>query len=567
MRILLWHGWLLSGTGSNVLAGRVAEALRAAGHDVLVVCQERHPDRFAFLDGWGVIDDLGRVGPVTASGAAPAAGRAVLLRPWIGSLLPVFVYDEYEGFEQVVPFVDLSDAISTRTCRAGRRHWRRRSRGTESEGVLAAHLVPGGPIARRASEAAGIPFALMVHGSDIEYAVRPQERYRLLGGGALAAALAVFGPTEETLRRAVDLAPETTPRRVVVAPGVDVERFRPGPRAESLAAAADLLDADGGLPGGRPAGAEDTDSAAVRNGGADTAALDALAASYDQTRQDADAAAKLRALESESGPVVGYLGKLIPQKGVHLLLAALASLPEARALLIGFGTSRERFEALTIAMDRGDDAAVAALWPDGEAPAPTAFPRDNWAPRPRDFTGRLDQRRVSGGPAMDVLVVPSILEEAFGMVAAEGAAAGALPLVSRHSGLAEVAAAFEGAAASPGLFLFGQDANAVGAIADGVRRLLDLRPSAAPGSPRPSARVWPPTGRGIARPTATSRSSAHERTRGPLGRRPRPVVARRRRGLCPRQRGRLRRHVDESLWPARRVEGRRRLGHRRRPRQ
>ena len=109
MRILLWHGWLLSGTGSNVATARVAEAMRAAGHDVLILCQERHPDRFGFLDGWGEIDDGGRVGPITPSGAGQAPGRAVVLRPHLGSLLPVFVYDEYEGFERVVPFVDLTD--------------------------------------------------------------------------------------------------------------------------------------------------------------------------------------------------------------------------------------------------------------------------------------------------------------------------------------------------------------------------------------------------------------------------------------------------------------------------
>jgi glycosyltransferase involved in cell wall biosynthesis len=40
-------------------------------------------------------------------------------------------------------------------------------------------------------------------------------------------------------------------------------------------------------------------------------------------------------------------------------------------------------------------------------------------------------------------VVPSIFPEAFGMVAAEAAAGGSLPLVARHSGLAEVAAGLE----------------------------------------------------------------------------------------------------------------------------
>jgi glycosyltransferase involved in cell wall biosynthesis len=43
----------------------------------------------------------------------------------------------------------------------------------------------------------------------------------------------------------------------------------------------------------------------------------------------------------------------------------------------------------------------------------------------------------------DVTVVPSIFPEAFGMVAAEAAAAGSPPLVARHSGLAEVAAGLE----------------------------------------------------------------------------------------------------------------------------
>ncbi len=71
------------------------------------------------------------------------------------------------------------------------------------------------------------------------------------------------------------------------------------------------------------------------------------------------------------------------------------------------------------------------------------------------FTGRLDHRYAPEAlAAMDVMVVPSILPEAFGMVAAEGAAAGALPLVARHSGLGEVGAALETAIERPGLLTF-----------------------------------------------------------------------------------------------------------------
>jgi glycosyltransferase involved in cell wall biosynthesis len=42
-----------------------------------------------------------------------------------------------------------------------------------------------------------------------------------------------------------------------------------------------------------------------------------------------------------------------------------------------------------------------------------------------------------------VSVTPSVFPEAFGMVAAEAAACGSPPLVARHSGLAEIAAAVE----------------------------------------------------------------------------------------------------------------------------
>ena len=60
------------------------------------------------------------------------------------------------------------------------------------------------------------------------------------------------------------------------------------------------------------------------------------------------------------------------------------------------------------------------------------------------FTGPLEHRHlVQLLPLADATVVPSIFPEAFGMVAAEAAAAGSPPLVARHSGLAEIAEGLE----------------------------------------------------------------------------------------------------------------------------
>ncbi len=93
------------------------------------------------------------------------------------------------------------------------------------------------------------------------------------------------------------------------------------------------------------------------------------------------------------------------------------------------------------------------------------------------FTGRLDHRYAPGAlAAMDVLVVPSIMDEAFGMVALEGAASGALPLVARHSGLAEIAEALEAEVGRPGLLSFEPGSGVVAALADGLDRLVELDP-------------------------------------------------------------------------------------------
>jgi glycosyltransferase involved in cell wall biosynthesis len=55
------------------------------------------------------------------------------------------------------------------------------------------------------------------------------------------------------------------------------------------------------------------------------------------------------------------------------------------------------------------------------------------------FTGRLEHGELARLlPAAEEVVVPSMFPEAFGMVAAEGAASGALPISANHSGLAEV---------------------------------------------------------------------------------------------------------------------------------
>jgi glycosyltransferase involved in cell wall biosynthesis len=77
---------------------------------------------------------------------------------------------------------------------------------------------------------------------------------------------------------------------------------------------------------------------------------------------------------------------------------------------------------------------------------------------------------------LDVLLVPSVLAEAFGMVAAEAAACGVLPVVPRHSGISEVGTALEEAIGRPGLLTFDPSDPVTGIVAaiEGLHRLPEV---------------------------------------------------------------------------------------------
>jgi glycosyltransferase involved in cell wall biosynthesis len=244
---------------------------------------------------------------------------------------------------------------------------------------------------------------------------------------------------------------------------------------EALREVAALLDDDPATTAGRPSSLDLEVARALD--ARDDEAIAALFDRYDEDVPEPDAADRLRALADRDVPIVGYLGKLIPQKGVELLLQAQPALQhDTAALVVGFGSDRDRLAALTIALREGDREALRWLRDVGGLPVdPSAYDERTAGRLDVTFTGLLDHRFAPGAlAAMDVQVVPSILQEAFGMVAIEGAAAGALPMVARHSGLAEVAGAFEAEVGRPGFFSFEPGDGSVGRLAAGIDRLLSL---------------------------------------------------------------------------------------------
>lgn len=348
VRILLWHGYLLGGTGSNVYTRALAREWARADHDVVVLCQEPHPERHD-------------------------VGGARVVRPDVSGLLPVFVLDRYEGYD-VRLLQDCTRAELDGWVEANAAAVRAE---LPADVVFCNHVLLGGAV----GVASGARYAVKAHGSELEYSMRGRPELERWGQDVLAGASAVFVGSAH-IREVLEDVCGHVDRVHEVPPGVDVDEWRPRSRDEAL----DGLLAEAARDPRNPDNAN-------------------------ERLPDEHNAERLAQFLAGDEHTVVYFGKLLHNKGVHVLLEALHGV-DARTVVVGFGDYRTELEAL--------------------------------APPRTLFTGPLEHRHLIHLLAFaDVTVVPSIFPEAFGMVAAEAAAAGSPPIVARHSGLAEIAAGLE----------------------------------------------------------------------------------------------------------------------------
>jgi glycosyltransferase involved in cell wall biosynthesis len=349
MRIFVWHGYLLGGTGSNIYARQLSREWSREGHDVTVFSQEPQPERF----------DL---------------GGAAAVRPNVGGLLPVFVLDSYDGYvvkrvqdctrEELDAWVEANAASL-------------RAHGS-ADLVFANHVLLGGPV----GAASGSSYLVKAHGSELEYSMRGNAGLSAWGGAVLDRAEATIVGSAH-IRNVVREVCGTVDRVHEIPPGVDVNLWQPAAKETALHQLVAEARRDPVNPG-----------------------------NANERLPDECNAERLEAFLAGDRQTVVYFGKLIENKGVQVLFEALRGL-DVRAVIVGFGDYRAELEQQAAGLD--------AL-----------------------FTGPLEHRHLVHLLALaDVAVVPSIFPEAFGMVAAEAAAAGCPPIVANHSGLAEIAQGLE----------------------------------------------------------------------------------------------------------------------------
>src|SRR4051794_14533012 len=462
LRILIFHGYLLRGTGSNVYNAALVEALAKLGHEVHLLCQDRQAGELPFVDA---VERWEQGELVVETIREPV--RVTAYTPDIGRILPVYVADEYEGFD-AKPYPDLSEEQVEHYIETNAAAVRDVAERARIELGLANHLVMGPVILARGLDA---PYAVKVHGSALTYTVAPhRDRFLRYATEGLAPCCAVLVGSRHTAEGLWEVMADEAVRAKtrLGPPGVDADAFVPrDDAAERLTALADRLE------GGKAAG-----------WGGEAGAADAL-----------------RALDPARDRIVSFVGKLIVSKGVDLLVAAwplvAQAVPDARLVMVGFGTYREGVERLANALRDGDLDAAREIARrgrelEGGPPGELRFLRsfldrlpDGYADAARHglarihFTGRLEHSDLPDLlPACEAQVVPSTWPEAFGMVAAEAASCGALPVSAAHSGLAEVSKILAGALPEElrPLLSFELADDAVEQIAERLIRWLRLDP-------------------------------------------------------------------------------------------
>jgi glycosyltransferase involved in cell wall biosynthesis len=512
--ICLLHGWLLEGSGSNLWTRSIITALAKSGDTVHLVCQENHPDRYEAIAEAYRHTLAGEV-ETRLQRDTPYPGKCILHQPEIGDTLPVFVKDKYEEFDHVVPMIELPDDEIELYIARNVEVVRRVVREHDISAIHANHAVLMPVVAQRVSRETGVPYAVMPHGSDIEYAVKKDERFRRYASSALSDARRIFVIGDEMRERVSKVfadIPAVESKFTELHLGVDSSRFEPVTVNERPANITRLSEALVGVPRGKTP----EQSLALHrslSGALDKSELKSLIddnARYDGKSPDADVEEKLRTIDWTHDPVLLFTGRIISPKGIHGVIAALPLIleqrPELRLIVVGHGPLREPMEALIEGLQSGDRDLVRNIvawgrWlegsPEGEAAGEDLVEvarffdglrqsseeehyfetaRRLLQPHTVIFTGYLTHRELRFlFPCADVGVFPSMVREAGPLVFLEALASGCFPLGTYFGGMAaSIDSVSEGLPAEVGATMKVSLDNTVHDLVVNVPRALDL---------------------------------------------------------------------------------------------
>ncbi len=468
--ITILHGYLLEGSGSNLWTRSIIQSLCNNGETVHLMCQENHPQIYDFIsEAILYLRDGSREIMLKRDTTYP--GKCIMHKPQLGETLPVYVPDKYEEFSDVQPMVNLDDDQIEAYLRINTAALKKIVKKYQIEVLHANHAVLMSVVARRVAAELHLPYAIMPHGSAIEYAVKKDKRFYRFAEEAFDEARRIYVIGKEIRQRVAHLfpaLPDIESKMVGLNLGVNTSLFKPLKKENRNKHITQINPLLKGYPRGKTAVQTNSLRASMT---ADIAKEKLLKASADAARYnaklpDANVEEKLQSVDWKNEKIILFVGRLIANKGLHSIIGALprilASEPDTRLIVVGHGPQREPLEALIWAMEQGhaDLAVRIAEWGRGlegsgnqpldellcyfdelrKENALDAYFEDarNYLSGDRVlFTGYLRHRELCYlFPACDVAIFPSVVAEAGPLVFLEAMASGCFPIGTYFAGMA-----------------------------------------------------------------------------------------------------------------------------------
>ena len=470
MSLVVTHGYLLTGTGSNLYVNNLVRELAKVGREVNLLCQDFDPMAIDFVNEFYEFNSENTEYKLMGEKDSPFPGKVRVFKPNLNGFLPVYVYDHYEGYS-VKEFPNCSDAEVESYVMQNKNALELVVKDFGVKVVNTNHLVMFPYIATLVKETTGVKHLITVHGSALNFTVKKDKRFEEFAKSSLIKADEIIVDSlhaDEELKEFLDDVhlSELKEKVEIIPAGVDVTSFSL-PTASPAAMVQDFQDKIAlKVPSSAGRTTSQTEGILRQEGTVEEviASVEALRESYDYRNVDQDVVAKVETLKDGSHRIM-FVGKYLWTKGLHLIIfgipKVLKQFPKAKFVFVGFGPYREPCEVVINALAsnnldqletvlkaknplfKGEEGNVKLMQEilvkerETLSGIISELPfdiRDNIV-----FTGIAEHKElVSLLPAMDALIAPSVFPEAFGMVAIEAMACGVYPVLTYQSAFKEI---------------------------------------------------------------------------------------------------------------------------------
>jgi glycosyltransferase involved in cell wall biosynthesis len=457
MNIGIFHGYELTGSGSNEYTKYLARTFTKQGHNVYIFCREYCNYKFDFINKFIQWDEYGKY-KILQENDIEYKGNCILHNLPNPPKIGVYLTDKQRS-GNVESFINFNDEeleiytdFTVKTLIPPLKE-------SDIDIFHTNHLVYQPIIAAKLNEFLNVPFIIFPHGSSIEYTIKKDNRFKNLAIEAIKKSKGLIIGNEEVRNRIINIyleyKEEILAKTEIVNVGVDTSLFKPVDKKDRKKSIDNIIN-KGPFNGKSIELKNELYKKLDKN---NIFATKNYRNSYNTKEPDSDLELQLKDIPWDKNILI-FVGALTVGKGIQSLITSmpfiLKKFPDTHLLVIGSGAYREVLEGyvhiissqnkflLNEIVNKGkdlDNNELKGPWTDVKKFLENKENLDNMFKYGESlknnihFLGRMDHELLHDiFPCADLALFPSIIPEAYPLVLMESLSNGVLPLVSYFSG-------------------------------------------------------------------------------------------------------------------------------------